>query len=200
MASDRGRGQDGRQSPSFMLPLYIGLFALVILSGFFYLKNLSTFEVGFNDLLKLAEATKYESVGSEKLVEGSTGQIVVETEKRKIRLSKLRDIKVGATEITGFVQSEVEYPRTPGVTPNARAQFRTFRNGVQEADNRLVKALIANNIPWGSAPPPSIWNAYIPLLLISGVFTRAILKMAASFDARAHALYGEKEPSSEEPA
>ena len=37
-------------------------------------------------------------------------------------------------------------------------------------------------------------------LLISGVFTRAILKMAASFDARAHALYSEKEPSSEQPA
>jgi len=34
--------------------------------------------------------------------------------------------------------------------------------------------------------------------LISGVFTRAVLKMAASFDARAHALYGG--PLSKQPA
>jgi coenzyme Q-binding protein COQ10 len=34
--------------------------------------------------------------------------------------------------------------------------------------------------------------------LISGVFTRAIVKMAASFDERAHTLYGDKAPSSEQ--
>jgi len=35
--------------------------------------------------------------------------------------------------------------------------------------------------------------------LISGVFTRAVLKMAASFEARAHQLYGAK-TSTQEPA
>ena len=35
--------------------------------------------------------------------------------------------------------------------------------------------------------------------LISGVFTRAVVKMASSFDARAHALYGNKDSESEQP-
>jgi coenzyme Q-binding protein COQ10 len=36
--------------------------------------------------------------------------------------------------------------------------------------------------------------------LISGVFTRAVVKMASSFDERAHALYGNKTSSGELPA
>ena len=36
--------------------------------------------------------------------------------------------------------------------------------------------------------------------LISGVFTRAVVKMASSFDARAHVLYGNNGTLSEQPA
>ena len=63
-------------------------------------------------------------------------------------------------------------------------------NGVIGRDNQL---------PWRIRDDMLFFKSKTLEALISGVFTRAVLKMAASFEQRAHRLYA-KRASGQEPA
>ncbi len=178
MSSDRGRGQDGRQGTGLTLPVYIGLFSLVLIAGYVYLQALAITEISYDDLLKLAQRTKYAERGSLQLEADFDGQIEIQSENQpKVRLSKLRDVKIGQSSITFLVQREIVSPPNPALLPNEKARCRTNRMAIDDADKRLLDALIANNIAFDSAPGPSIWSAYAPLLVISGVFILFFLYM-----------------------
>jgi cell division protease FtsH len=171
MSSDRGRGSDGKQGTGLSLTVYVALFAMILLGGYFYIQTLAVTEVRYDDLLKLAESTKYVARGSDQLAEGSSGEIVIQADKQvEIKLSKLRDLKIGTDGITFLVQREVLSPQNPNLVPNPKARCRANRMAIEEADKRLLDILIANNIQYDSAPPPSIWQAYAPFLVVSGLF------------------------------
>ncbi len=187
MSQDRGRGgrlPGQKANPSLSFLLYMGLFGAAIVAGVVYLRNVATYNLEYSDLFRLVQNTKYEGAPGEdeggpsrpgQLADGFSGQITTLDEKRAIRYSHLRDVRVGTNEITGLVRRELL--NDPKSVPNPQARFRTFANGTDPADERLQELLIAHNVEWSSAPTPSIWSSYMPLLLISGVFVLLFIFM-----------------------
>ena len=85
--------------------------------------------------------------------------------------ANLRDVRIGSTEVTGYVRREVTAPNDSGqhsIHPEAR--FRCFSNGSDLANNELRDLLQQHNINYSHAPPPGIWAAYMPLMVICGIF------------------------------
>ncbi len=180
MTNDKNRGHrsgDNRNSAAgFNFLLYTLVFGAILLAVFSYVSRFSIDEISYDDLIRLAESTVYESPGG-KLT--SQEKIVVELSSgKKVEYSQLREVRIGIRSIEGRVRREVHSADTP---PNQRvtdnAKFRTNKILNDDLERTLIETLKANNIKWTGTDQPSVWSSYAPLFLISGVFILLFLLM-----------------------
>ena len=171
------RSHDSKGSPanlSFLM--YALLFGAAITAGVMFLQRAATDNIAYDDLLRLAEATKYDAKGGQP-VSGFSGTLTVTKDNRTVEYSNLREVRVGPFLVEGKVGREVIAPKDKNHSPNPSAKFRTHKSSKDDAEKQLTDIMSANNIQWEYVPAPSVWSTWAPMLLISGLFIMLILMM-----------------------
>ncbi len=170
MAPDRHQRQpDGKNtSPGLNFLVYTLVFCAIIAIGLTYLTRISTDVISYDDLIRLADATKYTKKNGE-LESPYTGKITVTRNGKDIEYSDLADVTVGTHVITGRVTRKVN-SADKGEQIRENQSFRTNKILNEEIEKNLLNTLKEHNINYAGVQPPSIWTSYAPLFLISAVF------------------------------
>ena len=84
----------------------------------------------------------------------------------EFRFSKLDQIKVGAHEVTGTVDTEKREQGTDKWDEKIPLPFRTYRLPTEEG---LQTLLSENNLPHTVTAPPSTLLSYLPVLMLTGM-------------------------------
>jgi cell division protease FtsH len=160
-----------RQRGSFVW--YLVLLALLLMVVVTLTSANSYREIHWSDLEKLilkskapADESEAEKFPAYHDITDVNGKVTTIT-----RVSNLKDLVVGAEDVSGKVTVELldRNPNVPPLTDKEReakeVQFRTFRT----EDDGMVQLLRDNGIEFRSPPPPSPMRAYIPLLIATGV-------------------------------
>ncbi len=173
------KSQDGKSGSQSVL-LYIvaaavGIAVLVML----FVKN-SAFVISYQQLIELIEANQKRPHGQ---VEAAAphadpeaippGTIEFQQQRgntvRRVRLSHLRDIKIGDRIVRGTV--DVEYPDEANEKKSRQAgiPFQAYRSSSDTVEAQLVSKLQNSTLDWANDPEPSPWRAYMPMLVFTGV-------------------------------
>ncbi len=171
MAEQNSRNPDNKGgSGSFNFVAYSLIFGGILLSLLLYLSHLSTDELSYDNLLRLAMSTQYQHHGGEPL--NSNSAIVVRAKDKVLKYSNLDDVEFNTRSITGKVTRQIGTE-----PPQPNVPFRTNKIHNEELENRLIGVLSKHNIPWQGDESPTVWSSYIPLFVISGVFILMIFFM-----------------------
>jgi cell division protease FtsH len=165
-----GRKQDGKGSSGGQNLIWyaaIGVVSMLLVAAWVITNHVQ--EMAYPDFERLVEA-------------GSDGSIVIETSvkpAKKIRFSKLHDVDVGTTRILGRADREVLEPLgSDGKTQkDTDIPFRTWTANSGEVGKDIVAKLTANGIDWQFESEPSVWRAYGPLLIVTGLFVLLFVLM-----------------------
>jgi cell division protease FtsH len=181
MNKEKGRNsrQDNRgNNPGYNYLLYAMVLGLVVMFGLMYFTNISVDEITYDDLLKLIEATKYvDKTENSHLVDEYTGTIYVPASKGvTYEYSRLHGVVVGPRSITGEVHRKEEKPDVETSAAKPR-RFRTNIGDDETTAQELSMALKGRNIDWRHSAPASIWKAWAPMFLITGLFILLFVMM-----------------------
>ena len=182
--SNGRKSQDNKPSGQSVL-LYIVAAAIgVTLLVMLFVKS-SAFVISYQQLLELLDAnqkpaakstnTPAESSSSASEKERApSGSIEFEQPRsngspRLVRLSNLRDIKIGDRVVRGMV--DIEYPNEPrgNSNPQHGVAFQTYKTDSDTVEAQLVAKLQNSTLDWSNDPEPSPWRAYMPMLVFTGV-------------------------------
>ncbi|QDV23331.1 ATP-dependent zinc metalloprotease FtsH [Aureliella helgolandensis] len=158
---------------------YLVLTCIILLSvGVFFVQN-SILRLKYPDLMRLLSETRYVEKGSTELLlttPGEDGQTVARTGSvvirnsaqpdRTITLSKIRDVRIDETTITGMVHQVVrqgDKETSSGDTP-----FRSNKDSSDETANELRHALDRSKVNWEFSDGPGFMNQYGPVLIMIG--------------------------------
>ena len=131
-------------SSGFNFLLYTLIFGVILLGVLTYLSHLSTDELSYDDLIRLAENSEYDSRGGKPL--GSNEAIEVTRQDKTIQYRNVREVKFGIRSITGRVDRKSS---TQTIRAGGRAvDFRTNKIHNDEIENQLIANLKKNNISW----------------------------------------------------
>ena len=123
--------------------------------------------VDWYDLERLIKASNPENAKADPPVPDS---IVVQDPKstppRELRFSDPEEIKVGVSEVTGYVNRETRDRGTTKWGEKTRLQFRTYRLPTEDG---LQKLLSENNLQHTVTAPPSMLLGYLPVLMLTGM-------------------------------
>lgn len=175
----------------YLLIAGLGIVAVTML-----LAQNAVLEISYYDFQRLIEASRRDETGE--LVEGP-GYIDVRVElgEDKVRIDRyqnLRNLRNGTSTITGKIDRIVNYQPVETVLDESLAAeaadsrtavnqhqpgiaFRTYKPASDQEEYGLLEKLRAYHIEHSNEPGPSLWRAYIPLLLITGLFVLLFIIM-----------------------
>lgn len=172
MSQDNGKGRRSQESKggggsNFLL--YMGLLAAGVVVLAFWFTSFNTIKIDFQDFKTLvANSTHTEYYGP--LAEGADGSLIVKSPARdgklvRIRLSNLRDVKMGESSLTGKIDREI----LTGTSEETSAETKDFRTEFPPTESivdELTQLLAANKI---AAPvaEPSLLKDNGPLLVLT---------------------------------
>jgi len=108
------------------------------------------------------------------------GSIIVKDKtgkKKDIRLSNLREVKVGERQITGKVDAETLGPEGEVIQTEEGVEFRTDTDTTDGRAASLAEKLSLYHIDWAYDEPPSALKSYGPMLVMTGLFVVIFLFM-----------------------
>jgi cell division protease FtsH len=167
MNHDEGKGrrtQDTKSGGGQSLVLYIvaaavGVSLLVMLLA----KNAATV-ISYQHLMQLIEENQRPAG------EGAIEVTVRQGDKtQRLRLSHLRDIKVGDRVVRGLIDIRNLDEGESATNPRRGAPFQAFRSNADSVEAELIAKLQASSLEWSNDPEPSAWRSYLPMLLFTGV-------------------------------
>ncbi len=167
----RGEGKSGNWV------WYLVLTSIILLSVGMFVVNNAIFSMKYPDLVRLLEATRYQEKGSDKLEEArdENGDLMYPGAIRvrsgsgelQVQLSKIRNIRVDDTAITGeLVKTVLENGEPKG--ESTKTTFRCNKDKSDETSTELRKHLEASNVDWGYSDGPTFMNQYGPVLIMVG--------------------------------
>lgn len=155
---------------------YIVLTTIILLSIGMFVINDAHFKMKYPDLVQLLQATRYQEKGSESLddTRGKNGErlypgtIRVRSGETQFQLSKIRNVRVDDTLVTG------EVVRTPMENGEVQGDgkviaFRCNKDQSDETSTELRKYLDASNVDWFYSDGPTFMNQYGPVLIMIGI-------------------------------
>ena len=200
MSKDKGRGsRQEKNNPSYYL-MYAMVFSLVLLFGLTFFANIAVDEIAYEDLIHLIERTEYQEGtqdgtqklavkrdddgnvvlnddGSEALKDGITGEIkVFKPGDITYVYANLRNVKIGPYTITGEVD-RYEVKEEDWRSEVKKRSFRTYIGNDEASAKHVVETIQGRNIQWTKSAPTSMWKAWAPMFLISGLFILVFLFM-----------------------
>jgi cell division protease FtsH len=171
MSEDKGKGRPSQESQSggsnFLW--YMGLIAIGVLLFAFWFTSFNTIKIDYHDLKTLATNSKHTSYYG-RLEKGFDGTLEIKRDRPDgkqdhYRLSKLRDVKMGDTSVTGKVDREM-LTETGELNQPVTKKFRTEFRPTDETVGELKTMFESNFIVCGVAER-SILRDNGPLLLLT---------------------------------
>ena len=175
----------------YLLVVGLGIVAVTML-----LAQNAVLEISYFDFQRLIEASRRDEAGE---LDGVTGYIDVRVEmgEDRVRIDRyknLRNLRNGTSTITGKIDRIVNYQPVEAVLDESMAAeaadsrtavnqhqpgiaFRTFKPASDQAEHELLAKLRTYRIEHSNEPGPSLWRAYIPLMLITGLFVLLFIIM-----------------------
>ncbi len=162
--SNGRRSQDSKASGQNML-LYVAAAAVGIsLLIMLFVKNSATV-VSYQHLLQLIDASQTKGAeGGGIEIEQRQGD-----KKQRLKLSNLKDIKIGDRVVRGLIDIENLGEKPSKTNPRRNVPFQAFRSAADTVEAELIARLQASSLEWANDPEPSPWRAYTPMLLFTGV-------------------------------
>ena len=166
-------GRDGEGGGGNLL-WYLAIFGLAALFLAYFLMNSVGEQIGYTDLLQLIANSAREPADPKtgapgKLVDDDFAHIRVKQGKTEVKYSNLRDVKIGPDRIVGKVDVMVIDPPSPDNKVKPGRSFRTNKIESRDADAVIRQALDDSNISYTYLPPPSAWEKYGPVLLLTAL-------------------------------
>ncbi len=191
MSKEKGRGpRQERNNPGYNYLLYAMVFALVILFGLVYVANVAVDEIPYEDLIRLVENTKYDKKGNlvdvPRQDEGDDatedvdppGTITLhKSDNVDYVYSNIRDVKIGPYTVTGKVDRVAKKTFDDRQSPSTERGFRTHIGSDEASAKHISETIQGRNIRWAKSAPASMWRAWAPMFLISGLFILVFLFM-----------------------
>jgi len=104
-------------------------------------------------------------------------EIQVENPTRTVKLTNLREVKVGDRQVTGKVDYQVIAPEAEAGELEEGRDFRTDKGVSGESSEALKELLLANHIDWSYDQGPGFLRAYGPMLVMTGLLLVLFLFM-----------------------
>lgn len=152
-------------------------------------------ELSYSDLEKLIQASGKDSTGKEATAGQEKGEDAIqwvevvrpgEASRQPTRYGGLRDIVIGAFQVSGTVRELVSgdgvQPRasqppdgqasTPALTdgPGTLRRFHTAKLPSENSESQLMRQLSEHGVPFRYEEPPSPWRNWLPMLFLTGLF------------------------------
>jgi len=142
--------------------LGVGLLTLVLVTLF---HPGSQVEISYMQLVRLIEqgAPDQNKNAQIEVVEGNDGH------RQRVRYTRLSDLRLGRSEITGRVTRQVLEPKAEA--GQSRVTFRTDRTGLENDNHALFNLLKQKGFDVSGERPVGAWQAYMPMV----VFTLALI-------------------------
>ena len=155
--------------------MYVVLTSLIIVGTISLVSSSLIQNIRYPDLIRLIENTKYKKSGSSEfdLDFAGTGMISLVSGNTTQEISKLRDVLVDDSTITGTVDIKYITDGKPS-TSREGAKFQTTKDNSNDTTRQVREKLDRANIVWTYRPGPSLfsqsfWFLILPLLLVTGV-------------------------------
>ncbi|MEM8678662.1 MAG: ATP-dependent zinc metalloprotease FtsH [Planctomycetota bacterium] len=172
MAEDKHARPDGTKNGNSVgvnFLIFALLFGGLIAAGLVYLNRVTTDELTYDELIRLAEETAYTGEfqeGQPVLDPDSSGKLTVRRGDKQVTYSKLNSVRIAPALVRGtLVVSEAGSSSDPRIV-----RFRVNKSVKDDAETKLTELLSKHNIPWAYVPAPSIWSSYAPMFVISALF------------------------------
>ncbi len=159
---------------------YLVLTSIILLSVGIFVVQQSIYRMRYPDLLRLLSQTRYVELGSTETVDQIVApdgtirtlaqQITLpstSTPDQSTRLTKIRDVRVGASTITGTVHREII--KKGEVLRSGDVDFRVNKDESEETTAELRRALEESNVVWDNSDGPGFMNNYGPMLVTIGI-------------------------------
>lgn len=154
---------------------YLVLTSIILLSVGMFVVNNAIYRMKYPDLIRLLQATRYTEKGSDELIgerdeQGQLlypGSIRVRTGDSMVELSRIRNVRIDATSISGeLFKVTLDEGRPSGEA--VKTEFRCNKDTSDETSTELRKYLDASNVDWAYSDGPSFMNQYGPVLVMVG--------------------------------
>jgi len=180
---DRDRSpHDNQGSPGgsgflwYVAAISVGVLLLVI-----WLVGSIKEEVLYSDLLQLVQNTKVDEDGR------TSGSVVIEEDGKKLRLSNLREVKVGEFQVTGKLDMQ-ELDVVGEAATEKEIAFRTHKSPTDEAEKNITARLNEKRIPFGYSEPPTFFERFGAMLLLTALIILIFFVMMRRFGGAGSAM------------
>ncbi len=167
---------DNSNPHGFNFVLYAVLLAIAITMGMVYVYQSATDEIAYSNLLELVEVTRFDQDGKPDESKNDQGErifpakiIVKPNDGRVFQFSDLKNVVVGTHKITGTVRKELLKPAI-AESVEEDVSFHTNISGTGEAERQLMKRLNENHISYRCPAAPTVFRAWMPMFVLSGLF------------------------------
>jgi cell division protease FtsH len=154
--------QDAKSGGQSVL-LYVAAAAVGVSLVIMLLVKTSATVISYQHLLLLIDASASSPGGAIEVVQRQNDK------EQRLKLSNLRDIKIGDRIVRGLVDIERLGEPASKTNPRRGAPFQVFCSGADTVVAELIAKLQASKLDWANDPEPSPWRAYMPMLLFTGV-------------------------------
>ncbi len=129
--------------------------------------------ISYSDLQKLVRATT--ATGEDRFVTITLG----DDPSQAAALGDLRNVVIGAFEVSGRVRERVAEQAPPESVPGTQAatpdggvdrRFRTSKLPSETSESELKQMLTTHRVSFRYEDPPSPWRTWMPMLLLTGLF------------------------------
>ena len=155
---NRDDGSNKGPSPGMNALLYLSLAAMIVLFAVAFIVNTNTPRIAISDLMRLVENSTPDG----------NGEWVVELKDKKLKYSKLRDLKISPYQVTGKVDVEVIESKSARDKSQQDVFFKTKKNPTEATERPLRDALARTHIRTSDVDP-SIMRQYGMMFLITAV-------------------------------
>lgn len=182
-ADDQDKRGEGKQNNWIW---YVVLTSIILLSVGIFIAKQAVYRMKYPDLIALLEQTRYQDKGGTELVDsvlmpdGSERTLSGEIEIRSTsvegqvhKLSKVTDVKVGTSMVTGKVHRAIVLDGKE--TANGLVEFRVNKDDSEDAASELRAALEESNVVWDNSDGPGFMDNYGPMLVMLGVLSLLLI-------------------------
>ncbi|MEX0867786.1 MAG: ATP-dependent zinc metalloprotease FtsH [Pirellulales bacterium] len=175
---DKRPNMSGNQIMLYLLLIGVGTLVVALL-----LQNKAEVRFSYSELERLIIASNTENPPLQRYID-----ITPEDEKSKknsYRYSEMKDVEIDDFRVTGTVrQTEIEMDPHNGrwepVDDEAKSReinFYANKNAGDAVSADINQLLKENNIPFDYSSGPTVWERWLPMLLITGLFILVLIIM-----------------------
>ncbi len=162
---DGSSGRDPESSGNSNMLWYLAIFGVAVLFFAVYYMQQQGDEIGYTELVSLIQRSKRDDKADSEPANPAGAFVETDEEKRTVRYTNLRDVKVAPDRVEGMVDRTIIPKDGSEPTGPKKTKFITYKNEQMKIDEILDKS----NIPFAGQPPPGVMEKYGPVVLLTAL-------------------------------